>query len=884
MRKFVVLVSSSFVALAASQPTLAQDEQPPAAGEQVQREGGNLREIIVTGTKIATNVQDVPIAITAITAESLEEQQLNTFSELGKVVPNATFRKSEGVYGAGVSVTLRGIGQTDTQFSGEPAVAYYIDDVYYPFLFGSNFDLLDLDHVEVLRGPQGTLFGRNAISGAVNMVSKTPRLDESSGYLDVTIGSYSRREIRAGANLPIGPTAALSISGVSKRRNGYMDLLDFSCEMHKRGTPELAGTFPFQSEGTTWGTGRSPQNCVIGHYGGEDAQAVRASLYWEPSPRFRVTITGDYDDERNESAAEKVFETDYASTYGLQPDGSVNEALANQNFISAFEQFSIPGTPFRWDQRFETDSIYTTYDNFCDPFPAGTQIIYNGRTNTYYNGSLFRGGRCNASREVPLTNWGVTGRVEYDITDSITATAIAGYRKIDTVFGAAWDGTVLNDSFIFHEDHMDYRTGEFRLTGRYRWLDWVGGLFYYKGTADENGQPQNTRLGTQQYQNVYYYPKAKAAYLNVTLRPYEILGILDGLSLNGGIRRSDDRKFVDYAAQQDASVPGSTTFTPAGTSTYFTLPIKNKRWDWKLGADWQITDNIMLYASAATGYRLPGFQTRVFQVGQIAQQFPTSLVSYEIGGKLDLFDRRLRFNFAAFQIEYSVQNGTFGGQEPRLAPDGTTILLGTTPSNTMTLIPDGPADTAYSSDFTNCRAYDAAIDGPVNGTTTGIQCISRTWNYKVTDGDPVKGIEAEVTAEPIDNLILNGSLGYTDRGDSTGRPLGFPDWTASAGIQYRMELPAAMGSLTPRLDAFYTSPIAFSTNFPEYDEPKRTIVNGRITYANDEYDFDVALGVTNLFDKEYYRQKIIFTVIGAPANIGQPAPPREWYLTFSKRF
>ena len=72
--------------------------------------------------------------------------------------------------------TLRGLGTTDTQFSSEPAVAYYIDDIYYPFLFGSNFDLLDLDHVEVLRGPQGTLFGRNAISGAVNLVSKTPSL------------------------------------------------------------------------------------------------------------------------------------------------------------------------------------------------------------------------------------------------------------------------------------------------------------------------------------------------------------------------------------------------------------------------------------------------------------------------------------------------------------------------------------------------------------------------------------------------------------------------------------------------------------------------------------------------------------------------------------
>jgi len=883
MFKKATLLSCSLAAIASYQPAFAQtaDAQAKTATNVEAQQAADespSNDIVVTGTKIATNVQDVPIAITALTSEALEQRQLTTFADLGKVTPNATFRKSEGIYGAGVSVTLRGIGTTDTQFSNEPAVAYYIDDVYYPFLFGSNFDLLDLDHVEVLRGPQGTLFGRNAISGAVNLVSKTPKLGQTSGFLDVTVGAYDRRDFRAGVNLPIGSTAALMVSAVSKKRTGYMKLLDFSCEMYRHGTPQLAGTFPFQSEGTTYGTGRTPKSCVIGHYGGEDARAVRGSLFWEPAPSVKLTVTGDYDDEHNESAAEKVFETDYKSTYGLQPDGTVNEALANQNFVGAFDHFSIPGTPFRWDQRFETDSIYTTYDNFCDPFPAGTKLTYKGKVNGYYNGSLFRGGRCNADRETPLKNWGVSAKAVVGLADHIDATAIVGYRKIDTVFGAAWDGTVLNDSYIFHEDHMKYWTGEFRITGQYSWIDWVGGLFYYDGSADENGQPQNTRLGTQQYQNVYYKPNAKAAYLNVTVRPFA------GLSLNGGIRRSDDKKFVDYAAQQDASVPGSTTFTASGTSTYFTLPIRNKRWDWKLGADYKISDDIMVYASAATGYRLPGFQTRVFQVGQQEQQAPTALISYEVGGKIDLFDRRLRLNAAAFWMAYSERNGTFGGQEPRLAPDGKTILLGTSPSNTMTVVQDGPAGTAYSSAFTNCRPYNAATDGAPNGTTVGIQCISRTFDYTVKGGDPVRGVELEATAEPIDDLVINGSLGYTDRGASTGRPVGFPDWTGSAGIQYTAQVPLLKGSLTPRLDMFYTSRTAYDTNNPQYDEPARTIFNARLTYRNLDYDFDLALGATNLFNKQYYLQKTIFTAIGAPANIGQPAAPREWYLSLSKHF
>lgn len=883
-----LLYSSSLVALSFCQAAHAQEaptEQP------AERQSSGLGEIVVTGTRIATNVQDVPIAITAVTAEALEERQITTFADLGNIVPNATFRKSQGIYGAGVQVNLRGIGQTDTQFSGEPAVAYYIDDVYYPFLFGSNFDLLDLDRVEVLRGPQGTLFGRNAISGAVNLVSRRPTFDDFGGYVEMTVGSYNRLEVRAGLNVPVTETLAVSASMVSKMRDGYMKVLDFSCEMYRRGTPALAGTFPFQSADTAWNTGRTPDSCVVDRYGGEDQQAVRGALRWQPLPSVELNLTADYLDGNDDVAAEKVFETDYQQTYGKvraldefgnaygEYTGVVDETRANRNFITAFDRFSVPGTPFRWDERFETDSIYTTYDNFCDPFPSGTRIT----GNTYYNGSLYRGGNCYGTK-VPLTSWGLSGKLTVGITDEIEATAVAGYREIETFFGAAWDGTVLADSIIYHEDHMWYWNGELRLTGQHGWLDWVGGLFYYDGFADENGRPQNVRLGTQQYQNVYYYPEAKAAFVNATLRPYEIFGALEGLSINGGLRRSDDRKFVDYSALQDASTPGSTTFTPSGTSTLFTLQIANKRWDWKVGADYEFMDGGMAYASVSTGYRLPGFATRVFQIGQIQQQYPTEVLSYEIGTKVDLFNRRLRLNAAAFWLEYSQRNGVFGGQEPRLGPDGVSILPGTTPANTMTLIPDGPDDSEYADDFTNCRPYQAS-DGPFNGTSIGIQCITRQWNYPIVGGDPVRGFELEATAEPIDDLVINGSVGYTDRGSTTGRPIGFPDWTASAGVQYVWDVPSIQGSITPRLDWFYNSAIAYSTDYTHIDDPARSTFNARLTYKNDELQMDVSVGVTNFTDEHYYRQKTVFIQgLGAPANIGQPAPPREWYLTVAKRF
>lgn len=891
MIKKIAMASTSLLSMALAAAAPAQTTPQQADAEQG---GARNNDIIVTATKVATNVQDVPIAITAITAEGLEDRQVTQMQDLGAIVPNATFRKSQGIYGAGVSVTLRGIGQTDTQFSGEPAVSYYIDDVYYPFLFGSNFDLLDLDHVEVLRGPQGTLFGRNAISGAVNLVSKKPSFDGISAYVDFTVGAYHRLEARAGLNLPLADNMAVSASMVSKKRTGYMDILDFSCQMHKNGTPQLAGKFPFLSEGTTYGIGRTPDDCVIGHYGGEDTRAGRVAVRWQPASNIDINISGDYTRSNNEPAAEKVYENDYqvllgrvrsvdsAGTQYGPYTGAVNPALANANFTTMFDQFSIPGTPFRWDERFETNSLYTTYENMCDPFPKGTRIA----GNAYYNGSLFRGANGCTERNVPMESWGVSGKVNIGLDDHLEVAAIGGYREMKTEFNAGWDGTPLADSIIHHRDNTWNWSSELRLTGQYSFLDFSLGVFYYKGNADEYARPQNTRLGTQQFQTVYYDPKAKAAYLNVTLRPFSN-GFLSGLSFNGGLRRSDDKKFVDYAALQDGSIAGSTTFTAASNSTLFVLPIANKRWDWKLGADFKLDDNIMVYASAATGYRLPGFATRVFQKGQIQQQTETALINYEIGTKIDLFDRRVRLNAAAFQISYSRLNGTFSGNEARYDPTdpaGVRIAAGIA-GNNQTVIPGGPADTAFATSFTNCRPYNAATDGAPNGRTVGVQCVQRTWNYAVGSGNKIKGFELEATVMPIDNLTGNFSLGYTDRGSATGRPVGFPDWTASGGVQYQVEADAIGGSITPRLDWFWISRVAWSANYPRLDDPARSYFNGRVTYSNEEHGIDVSLGATNLFNKKYYQQKTTFADgFGAGQNIGQPAAPREWYLSVNKRF
>src|SRR5699024_5544308 len=122
----------------AAEAAAQTENAPPPEGQNF------LEDIVVTATRQATNLQDTPIAITS-------------------VVPNAQFRRVQGAFGPGVSAFIRGIGSGDTGLAGETAVAFYVDDVYYPVLLGANFDLLNVDHIEVLRGPQGTLFGRNSL-------------------------------------------------------------------------------------------------------------------------------------------------------------------------------------------------------------------------------------------------------------------------------------------------------------------------------------------------------------------------------------------------------------------------------------------------------------------------------------------------------------------------------------------------------------------------------------------------------------------------------------------------------------------------------------------------------------------------------------------------
>lgn len=262
------LAAAVGLALAGGQ-ALAQEEAPATPT--------SLDTIHVTAQFRTQNVQDTPLAISVMNAEMMDARGQLSVLDVAQAAPNVNIKPTPGNYGSSAAVSIRGVGQYDSSFALEPGVGVYIDDVYHPTLVGSVFDLLDLERVEILRGPQGTLAGKNSIGGAVKLYSRVP--DEyASGSIQATVGSFNRRDLRATGNFVLGEDRAfLRLSGVSKQRDGHVTRYDYGCMHPGSGVPSI-----------------SPRgDCVTGTEGGENYQGVRAALRWLASDAVEVNLIAD---------------------------------------------------------------------------------------------------------------------------------------------------------------------------------------------------------------------------------------------------------------------------------------------------------------------------------------------------------------------------------------------------------------------------------------------------------------------------------------------------------------------------------------------------------------------------------------------------------------
>lgn len=604
-----------------------QTDQTPTAAPT-----GGIEEVTVSARYREENLQQTPLAISAITAEDIEQRGFTNSSDIAYAVPNASFRQAQAAFGNTETAYIRGVGQNDFNFAFEPGVAIYVDDVYYPTTMSSQFDLMDLERVEVLRGPQGTLFGRGAIGGAVSYVSKQPKGD-NSGFTNVTVGQFGRVDIRAGYDFALVPdTVFVRVTAMSKKEDGYQKMIDFVCAF-----PALSGTLPAQTHNRLSG-------CQDGTLGGTDVQGARAQLRWVASDTLDVGFSADYQRDNSESRADSITGIGFL----IPPVAAWNQFINNG---------TLPGTPptrpnpnffgygVSYDSRFIPSSPYVTYETFSDP--------YTGLT---------------LPKDENLNQKGVAATIDWKISDAISSKTILAWRNWNSLFGTDQDGSPLGFAGADGIQHFTYRTFEERISGSLldKKLDWVAGVFVYDGNSTSAQEVPLPAFGSGAY---YANPTGTTGTLpNALLVNGKDTGHFENKSgfLHGQYAFTDDLHLelgVRYSSDKKHDL---------NDNTIVVLPVESDQnhVDWRAGLDYRITPEVMVYTSASTGYRPPAFNPRPFQPTQFVAVAGESMTSFEVGEKSDLFDRKLRVNLAAFYSDYKQRIIPAAGVECVRAPDG----------------------------------------------------------------------------------------------------------------------------------------------------------------------------------------------------------------------
>jgi len=413
-----------------------------AAQDTPKADSGELAEITVTARYTKENLQETPLAVTAVSGAQLEARNIVSTADLGAIIPNLYTHPGDQEEGPTPTISLRGVTAGDYSFALSPAVGIYVDDVYHSSMVGANLDLADLESLEVLRGPQGTLAGNASIGGTINMHSKLPKGD-NTGYLTVGYGSLNAQEVKGAFDTTVLPDLYLRMFGEYKHQDGYLDQLDFTCEMNALGTPQLAGTFPTRDNSAY------QRGCKIGTFGGTNVKDVKAMLRYVAADSLEFNISAAHYQEDDEMSAEVLLQPNPAGA-------AAQSAVLQSTYGVVFDNRFLPPPGHR----------YSSYSVPC-------QILAD---------------RCNNNAQGQYSN-DFSLKIDYDITDKIHLKAIGAASLYGGLSTNNPDVSPLGynlDQVFFA---VDQYTGEVRVNGRSfdDRFDWVGGVFLLDATDHLSG-------------------------------------------------------------------------------------------------------------------------------------------------------------------------------------------------------------------------------------------------------------------------------------------------------------------------------------------------------------------------------------------------------------
>ncbi|RME65196.1 MAG: TonB-dependent receptor, partial [Alphaproteobacteria bacterium] len=289
--------------------------QVAAQQAQTGERTATFEEIIVTGEKRERNLQEVPLAISAVTGETADRFNVRSVTDLTGFAPSLLVTREEGFERA---VTIRGLGKANTQSGISQSVAIHQDGIFFPSTLSLNADLLDIDRIEVLRGPQGTVFGQNAIGGVVNIITNQPKLGEWEGQADVAVGTDSLFQARGVVNAPLGETLAIRVTAQQFQQDGFTKNLLNGQELDEN-----------------------------------DNISARVQLLWAPTETLEITARYQiFDTDVNGRALKSIF------------DPTPNPRILQQDFPSFFAYNSdVASLNVEWDQPFFTAKFIGSYQD-----------------------------------------------------------------------------------------------------------------------------------------------------------------------------------------------------------------------------------------------------------------------------------------------------------------------------------------------------------------------------------------------------------------------------------------------------------------------------------------------------------------------------------------
>jgi iron complex outermembrane recepter protein len=730
MNKSVILaLGASVFALAVAAPASAQtvpvpeDEQTgditTGAGADADQTGdaasgatdsADEGDIIVTAQRRAESLQSVPIAVSAFTGEALERQQIENASDLQQSLPNVTYTKTNFTSS---SFTIRGIGDLCTGFSCDSATGIHVNDMPLTSTRLFETEYFDLERLEVLRGPQGTLFGRNATSGVVNFITARPDLNDFHGSFSAEYGNFDSMKLTGMVNVPIGSIAGVRLAGYWLNRDGY-----------------IRNTF---------------DNTRIDD---RDLYALRGTIRIEPTDGTRLDLIGYYFHEKdNRSRIQKqLCNRDNTGILGCQPDRlefeTVNGNATLAAILTSREFFRINNaalTNFGLGSLYGPDAFFGGVAN-----PASLRTVRTDFAPTYFAEEKYLMARL--EQEIGDTfDLTVTGGWQKQEVDSrtdynlVAGNSLAGNVGIATLIataaapGALFPGgvnpyvqarnaligaggtvctseTTLNYTGVFGgfvnrcspgstdydrsqshsrqysiEAHLDsdfdgpfnfliggiYLDNKFTDSNYYVasfGLDYAAGIL---GAATALGQ---RAAGNVAFPNVFLAPTTYNSEVNLfSLKSYGLFGevyfeVTDDIKLTGGLRYSNDKKRqvarvpllswpVPFGVTDANASPFAGQFdadpTVAGNQPYNVARAAFDEITGRFVVDWQVTPDNLLYASYSRGYKSGGINPPINPIFNVPATFEPEIINaFEIGSKNSFANGMIRLNLSAFYYDY----------------------------------------------------------------------------------------------------------------------------------------------------------------------------------------------------------------------------------------